>query len=51
MTIAIEVEEQIYDGRIRALDGVNLRINGGDVYALLAPNGSGKTTLIASGMQ
>ena len=35
-------------GKVQALDGVNLSIAAGTVYALLGPNGSGKTTLIRS---
>jgi ABC-2 type transport system ATP-binding protein len=34
-----------YGGR-EAVDGVSLRIAGGDVYALVGPNGAGKSSLI-----
>lgn len=34
------------EGRIRAVDGLNLRIREGEIYALIGANGSGKTTSI-----
>ncbi|MDH5475312.1 MAG: ABC transporter ATP-binding protein [Cyclobacteriaceae bacterium] len=35
-------------GKVKVLDGINLEISGGGVFAILGPNGSGKTTLIKS---
>ncbi|MFF0450402.1 ATP-binding cassette domain-containing protein [Streptomyces sp. NPDC004609] len=33
-------------GRVRVLDGIDLRIDQGSVFALLGPNGAGKTTTV-----
>ncbi len=45
---AIEVRQlkKVYAGEVKALDGVDFKVNAGDVFALLGPNGSGKTTLM-----
>jgi ABC-2 type transport system ATP-binding protein len=45
---AVDVKSlvKVYDRKIRALDGVDLKVDAGKVFALLGPNGAGKTTLI-----
>jgi ABC-2 type transport system ATP-binding protein len=45
MSIAIEGVEKRF-GEQRALKGVNLRLNRGEVVGLLGPNGAGKSTLM-----
>lgn len=35
-----------YFGKVKALDGVDLTVESGTVFALLGPNGAGKTTLV-----
>src|SRR5580698_9911903 len=35
-----------YDGKVEAVRGLNLRIEGGECFGLLGPNGAGKTTTI-----
>jgi ABC-2 type transport system ATP-binding protein len=48
MEIAVDVRKlvKVYQGTTRALDGVDLKVEAGRVFALLGPNGAGKTTLI-----
>jgi ABC-2 type transport system ATP-binding protein len=37
---------KVYEGKIRALDGIDLTVETGIAFALLGPNGAGKTTLM-----
>jgi ABC-2 type transport system ATP-binding protein len=47
MNEAIRAEGLVKDfGRTRALDGLNLTVNTGEVHGFLGPNGAGKTTTI-----
>jgi len=47
MTAAIEVDGLVKEyGELRALDGLDLRVEEGEFFGLLGPNGAGKTTFI-----
>jgi ABC-2 type transport system ATP-binding protein len=39
--------DKTYAGGFRALDGIDLTVRRGEIFALLGPNGAGKTTLIS----
>src|SRR5687767_11911041 len=44
--ISISGLGKTYASGLRALDGIDLEIRKGEIFALLGPNGAGKTTLI-----
>ncbi|HEX5354542.1 MAG TPA: ABC transporter ATP-binding protein [Rhodanobacteraceae bacterium] len=39
--------DKTYEGGFRALNGIDLSVRRGEIFALLGPNGAGKTTLIS----
>lgn len=49
MPLAVNVQgvNKVYASGHRALQGVDLEIRDGEIFALLGPNGAGKTTLIS----
>jgi len=44
--VKVEGLVKVFNGQVRALDGLDLTVERGGVYGLLGPNGAGKTTLI-----
>jgi ABC-2 type transport system ATP-binding protein len=47
LSLAIEANSVVkVFGNIRALDGLNLTVNKGEIYGLIGPNGAGKTTCL-----
>lgn len=48
MTYALELSKltKIYASGVKAVNGIDLRVEAGDFYALLGPNGAGKSTTI-----
>src|SRR3982751_6855059 len=45
--ISVANLSKTYGSGFKALNGINLDINKGEIFALLGPNGAGKTTLIS----
>ena len=45
--ISVSNLSKIYGAGFKALNGINLEIRRGEIFALLGPNGAGKTTLIS----
>ncbi|BET98000.1 ABC transporter ATP-binding protein [Xenorhabdus taiwanensis] len=48
MAYALELRQltKVYESGVKALRGIDLRVDAGDFYALLGPNGAGKSTTI-----
>ena len=46
--LAIEVNQLVkeYKNGVKALNGLNLKVNRGEIFSLLGPNGAGKSSLI-----
>ncbi|MFM9126002.1 MAG: ATP-binding cassette domain-containing protein, partial [Solirubrobacterales bacterium] len=42
----VENLERTYKGGLKAVDGVNLTVEPGEIYGFLGPNGAGKSTTV-----
>ena len=49
--LSLKNVSMVYNGKVRALDNVNLEVEKGDWLAIMGPSGSGKTTLMNIIMQ
>lgn len=48
MSAIVEIENvvKVFDKKVRAVDGLSLRIQPGEIFGMLGPNGAGKSTTI-----
>ncbi|MFM9139966.1 MAG: ATP-binding cassette domain-containing protein, partial [Solirubrobacterales bacterium] len=44
--VLVEDLERVYKGGLKAVDGVNLIVEPGEIYGFLGPNGAGKSTTV-----
>lgn len=45
-TIEVKKLTKIFDGKIKAVDGINFNVQKGEILGFLGPNGAGKTTTL-----
>jgi len=44
--IEVNALTKVFDGKVRAVDGISFNVKKGEIFGLLGPNGAGKTTTI-----
>jgi len=44
--IEVNALTKVFDGKVRAVDGISFNVKRGEIFGLLGPNGAGKTTTI-----
>ncbi|MEM0128582.1 MAG: ATP-binding cassette domain-containing protein [Thermoplasmata archaeon] len=45
--VAVDRLTKVYEGGVRALDGISFEVRPGEAFGLLGPNGAGKTTTVS----